>query len=245
MLADETARRRKMGRDEQDFKKGQGAATRSPDSFFRPTEVVERERNQREKHRGQTVSEQDRYAERFDFAEAPGMTIERNGDAAESGHGGAKLCDGGEYLRSVHQLDSLNIQLGSCRCSAMRFSSAVPTNVLGTELQCCCRDPLTGFFRDGYCRTGPEDVGLHTVCVKVTREFLDFSVLDGNDLVTPHPEWGFPGLEPGDKWCVCVTRWKDALEHDVAAPVVLEATHSSALEFVSLEQLQAHALKES
>ena len=122
------------------------------------------------------------------------------------------------------------------------FNSAVPTNVLGTELQSCCRDPLTGFFRDGYCRTGPGDVGLHTVCVKVTREFLDFSVLDGNDLVTPHPEWGFPGLEPGDKWCVCVTRWKDALEHDVAPPVVLEATHSSALEFVTLEQLQAHAL---
>jgi uncharacterized protein (DUF2237 family) len=82
------------------------------------------------------------------------------------------------------------------------------------------------------------------VCVKATREFLDFSVLDGNDLVTPHPEWGFPGLEPGDKWCVCVTRWKDAFEHDVAPPVILEATHSSALEFVSLEELQAHALKE-
>jgi uncharacterized protein len=125
----------------------------------------------------------------------------------------------------------------------MRFNSVVPTNVLGTELQSCCHDPLTGFFRDGFCRTGPEDVGLHTVCVKATREFLDFSVLDGNDLVTPHPEWGFPGLEPGDKWCVCVTRWKDALEHDVAPPVILESTHSSALEFVTLEQLQAHSLK--
>jgi uncharacterized protein (DUF2237 family) len=79
--------------------------------------------------------------------------------------------------------------------------------------------------------------------VKVTREFLDFSVLDGNDLVTPIPEWGFPGLEPGDKWCVCVTRWRDALERGVAAPVDLEATHSSALEFVSLEDLKAHALK--
>src|SRR6266480_5404265 len=82
----------------------------------------------------------------------------------------------------------------------------MPTNVLGTELKYCCRDPMTGFFRDGFCRTCPEDLGLHTVCVKVTREFLDFSVLDGNDLVTPHPEWGFSGLEPGDKWCVCVTR---------------------------------------
>jgi len=101
---------------------------------------------------------------------------------------------------------------------------------------------LTGFYRDGFCRTGPEDLGLHTVCVSVTREFLDFSVLDGNDLVTPHPEWGFPGLKPGDKWCVCVTRWKSALDHNRAAPVDLEATHASVLEFVTLEDLKAHAL---
>src|SRR6266536_453282 len=76
---------------------------------------------------------------------------------------------------------------------------------------------------NGLCRTGPEDIGLHTVCVKVTQEFLDYSVLDGNDLVTPHPEFGFPGLKPGDKWCVCVTRWKSALDHNRAAPVDLEA----------------------
>jgi uncharacterized protein len=119
----------------------------------------------------------------------------------------------------------------------------MPTNVLGTELKCCCRNPVTGFYRDGFCRTGPGDTGLHTVCVQVTREFLDFSVLDGNDLVTPHPEWDFAGLEPGDRWCVCVTRWKDALEHGVAAPVDLEATHSSALEFVILEDMQEHALR--
>src|SRR5438309_10469266 len=106
----------------------------------------------------------------------------------------------------------------------------MPTNVLGTELKCCCRDPVTGFFRDGFCRTGPEDLGLHTVWVKVTREFLDFSVLDGNDLVTPQPELGFPGLEPVHKWCVCVTRWKDALEHGVAAPGGLEASHPASLE---------------
>ena len=117
------------------------------------------------------------------------------------------------------------------------------TNVLGTALKCCCRDPLTGFYRDGYCRTSAEDVGQHTVCVQMTREFLDFSVLDGNDLVTPHPEWGFPGLEPGDRWCVCVTRWKAALESGRAGPVDLEACHSSALEFVTLEELRAHALK--
>jgi uncharacterized protein (DUF2237 family) len=119
----------------------------------------------------------------------------------------------------------------------------MPTNVLGTELKSCCRDPMTGFYRDGFCRTGPEDTGMHTVCIEVTRHFLDFSVLDGNDLVTPHPEWSFPGLQPGDRWCLCVTRWSDALKRGVAPPVDLEATHSSALEFVSLEDLKAHALK--
>src|SRR5436309_2727244 len=93
----------------------------------------------------------------------------------------------------------------------------MPTNVLGTELKCCCRDPMTGFYRDGFCRTGPGDVGLHTICVEVTEDFLDFSVLDGNDLITPRPEWGFPGLKPGDKWCVCVTRWKAALDGGRAA----------------------------
>lgn len=118
----------------------------------------------------------------------------------------------------------------------------MPTNVLGTELQSCCREPVTGFYRDGYCRTGPEDTGLHTVCVQATRDFLDYSVLQGNDLVTPHPEWQFPGLEPGDKWCVCVQRWKEALDRGVAPPVDLAATHSSALEFVSREELQAHTL---
>src|SRR5947208_7413832 len=97
----------------------------------------------------------------------------------------------------------------------------MPTNVLGTELKCCCRDPMTGFFHDGFCKTGPEDVGLHTVCVKVTRDSLDFSVLDGNDLVTPVPEWGFPGLKRGDKWCVCGTGWKSAIEPDRLAPVCL------------------------
>jgi uncharacterized protein (DUF2237 family) len=118
----------------------------------------------------------------------------------------------------------------------------MPTNVLGTELRCCCRDPLTGFYRDGFCRTGPEDIGLHTVCVRVDQDFLDFSVLDGNDLLTPHPEYGFPGLKPGDKWCVCVTRWKAAMERGRGAKIDLEATHSSALEFVSLEELKAHGI---
>src|SRR4051812_26502430 len=128
------------------------------------------------------------------------------------------------------------------RYHVLRFG--MPTNVLGTDLRCCCRDPLTGFYRDGYCRTGPEDVGLHTVCVEVTEEFLDYSILDGNDLVTPMPEWGFPGLKPGDRWCVCVTRWKAALDHGRAAPIDLEATHSSVLEFVDLEDLKAHSIQD-
>src|SRR5207247_9006883 len=99
---------------------------------------------------------------------------------------------------------------------------------------------MTGFYRDGFCRIGPEDIGQHTVCVKVTQEFLDFSVLDGNDLVTPRPEWSFPGLKPGNKWCVCVTRWKSALDHNRAAPVVLEATHTSTIDCVPAESHNAH-----
>ena len=118
----------------------------------------------------------------------------------------------------------------------------MPTNVLGGDLRCCCRDPLTGFYRDGYCRTGPGDVGLHTVCTQVTQEFLEFSRENGNDLITPHPEYDFPGLKPGDKWCVCVTRWQEALEAGMAPPVDLAATHSSAVEFVTLEELKRHEL---
>ena len=117
----------------------------------------------------------------------------------------------------------------------------MPTNVLGTELRCCCRDPLTGFYRDGYCRTGPEDVGLHTVCVEVTEEFLDYSVLDGNDLVTPMPEWGFPGLKPGDRWCVCVTRWKAALDHGRAAP----GRGRAAVDARNRKRLLAHQIQTS
>ena len=100
--------------------------------------------------------------------------------------------------------------------------------------------PLTGFYRDGFCRTGPGDVGLHTVCIEATEEFLEFSAEAGNDLSTPVPEYDFPGLEPGDRWCLCVTRWQEALEAGVAPRVVLEACHISALEFVSLEELQEH-----
>lgn len=115
-------------------------------------------------------------------------------------------------------------------------------NVLGTALETCSRSPLTGFTRNGKCETGPEDFGLHVLCAEVTAEFLAFSKARGNDLSTPHPDWHFPGLKPGDRWCLCVTRWKEALEAGVAPPVVLEATHPSTLEFVSLEDLQQHAV---
>ncbi len=118
-------------------------------------------------------------------------------------------------------------------------------NVLGTELQCCCDDPMTGFYRDGFCRTGAGDAGVHTVCVVMTEEFLRFSYERGNDLLTPHPEWEFPGLKPGDRWCLCVSRWVEAFEAGVAPQVRLEATHASALEWVSMEDLQAHAEKGS
>lgn len=116
-----------------------------------------------------------------------------------------------------------------------------PKNVLGTELATCGTQPMTGFFRDGCCRTGAGDVGLHLVCAEMSDEFLDFSRDAGNDLSTPVPEYGFPGLVSGDRWCLCVERWKEALEAGVAPRVHLEATHISALEFVSLEELREHA----
>ncbi len=118
---------------------------------------------------------------------------------------------------------------------------AMPKNVLGGELEVCSLSPTTGFFRDGCCRTGKDDVGLHLVCARMTDEFLTFSQEHGNDLSTPVPEWDFPGLQAGDQWCVCVERWKQAYEAGVVAPVVLAATHISTLEFVSLEELAEHA----
>jgi uncharacterized protein (DUF2237 family) len=116
-----------------------------------------------------------------------------------------------------------------------------PSNVHGEPLQPCCFAPMTGFYRDGYCRTGPGDHGLHTVCVEVSAEFLAFSRAQGNDLSTPRPEYEFPGLVPGDRWCLCVTRWKEALEAGVAPRVALASTHVSALEFVTREELEQHA----
>ena len=116
------------------------------------------------------------------------------------------------------------------------------SNVLGTELKSCSTNPLTGFYRDGCCNTGAEDVGLHTVCAQVTAEFLTFSQVQGNDLSTPRPEFEFPGLKPGDKWCVCVLRWVEALEAGVAPPIDLEASHISVLEFVTRADLEKYAL---
>jgi len=117
----------------------------------------------------------------------------------------------------------------------------ITKNVLGNELELCGTNPMTGFYRDGCCNTGPNDHGLHLVCVVLTDEFLAFSKSVGNDLSTPIPEFGFGGLKPGDRWCLCVTRWKDALEAGRAPQVVLAATHISALEFVTLDDLNAHA----
>ncbi|RPI01950.1 MAG: DUF2237 domain-containing protein [Zetaproteobacteria bacterium] len=117
-------------------------------------------------------------------------------------------------------------------------------NVLGGELKSCCTNPVTGFYRDGVCNTGPGDFGVHVICARVTREFLLFSKARGNDLMTPAPDLRFPGLKPGDRWCLCAMRWKDALDAGVAPPVILEATHISALEYVGLDDLKAHALTE-
>ena len=116
-------------------------------------------------------------------------------------------------------------------------------NVLGGALAPCSREPLTGFYRNGCCDTGVEDLGMHVVCAQMTEEFLEFTRAQGNDLSTPNPAAGFPGLGPGDRWCLCAGRWKEALKAGVAPPVVLEATHVNALDVVSLEELRRHALR--
>ncbi len=113
-------------------------------------------------------------------------------------------------------------------------------NVLGTKLELCCTSPMTGFYRDGFCTTGGQDMGMHVVCAQVTEEFLQYTKSQGNDLSTPAPHFGFPGLKPGDCWCLCAARWQEALEDGVAPPVVLEATHARALEACNLADLQKH-----
>jgi len=115
-------------------------------------------------------------------------------------------------------------------------------SVLGGPLAVCSNEPRTGFFRDGCCSTGPEDHGSHTVCTRVTAEFLAFSKKRGNDLSTPRPEFGFPGLRPGDSWCLCAARWKEAYDAGVAPKVFLAGTHEAALKIVPREALVAHAI---
>jgi uncharacterized protein (DUF2237 family) len=115
-------------------------------------------------------------------------------------------------------------------------------NVMGGKLETCCTSPMTGFYRDGCCNTGAGDMGAHVVCAQVDETFLSFSKSRGNDLSTPVPAFDFPGLKPGDRWCVCAPRWKEALDAGVAPPVMLSATHASALEYVSLDELKQHAL---
>ena len=117
-------------------------------------------------------------------------------------------------------------------------------NVLGGPLATCSLEPLTGFFRDGCCNTDEHDLGQHTVCAQMTAEFLNFSKARGNDLSTPRPEYGFEGLKPGDRWCLCAPRWKEALDVGKAPEVVLEATHEDVLELVTLEELLTHAVVE-
>jgi uncharacterized protein (DUF2237 family) len=117
----------------------------------------------------------------------------------------------------------------------------VARNVLGSELILCSHDPLTGYFRDGCCNTDASDRGSHVVCAVVTAEFLEYSKSRGNDLSTPRPEYRFPGLKDGDRWCLCALRWREALSEGIAPDVVLECTHEKALDFVSLDHLLAHA----
>lgn len=115
-------------------------------------------------------------------------------------------------------------------------------NVLGTPLEMCCSEPMTGFYRDGFCNTGAGDMGAHVVCAQMTDEFLTFSKARGNDLITPRPEYHFPGLKAGDCWCLCASRWQEALEAGAAPKVKLASTHAGALEFVALDDLQRYGL---
>ncbi len=125
----------------------------------------------------------------------------------------------------------------------LKDASRTAKNVLGTELIECCLAPITGFYRNGYCQTGPEDFGVHTVCIFATDEFLAFSKACGNDLSTPHPQFQFPGLKAGDRWCLCAARWLEAFEQGKAPGVFLESTHEKTLEIASLDKLKKHAVE--
>ncbi len=122
------------------------------------------------------------------------------------------------------------------------YSQTEQLNVLGERLESCCTDPMTGFYRTGCCEVGGDDVGVHAVCVVLTKDFLEYSKSVGNDLSTPMPEYGFAGLKPGDQWCLCAPRWHEAFEAGMAPQVKLASTHLAALEFCSLGDLRQHAL---
>lgn len=125
----------------------------------------------------------------------------------------------------------------------MRDTVTPEKNVLGTTLQSCCTDPMTGYFRDGMCRTRADDYGTHIVCAVMTKEFLTYTRSRGNDLSTPKPQWDFPGLQPGDKWCLCILRWLEAEKAGVAPKINLAATDEKALEYTSIELLQKYAIE--
>ena len=125
------------------------------------------------------------------------------------------------------------------------MSTEIKKNVLGGMLQSCCHSPKTGYFRDGYCRTDDTDFGSHVICAEVTAGFLEFSKSRGNDLTTPRPEYNFPGLSPGDRWCLCALRWREAWEEGLAPAVILEACDEAALRYITLEILKDFAIKPS
>ncbi|MEM7622685.1 MAG: DUF2237 domain-containing protein [Planctomycetota bacterium] len=125
----------------------------------------------------------------------------------------------------------------------MQTPDATEKNVLGGPLSLCSSSPRTGFFRDGCCRTGPDDLGSHTVCAVVDERFLTYTLSRGNDLSTPRPEWGFPGLKPGDRWCLCASRWLEAHNAGVAPPIVLSATHERALDVVPIDVLRSASIE--
>jgi uncharacterized protein (DUF2237 family) len=134
------------------------------------------------------------------------------------------------------------VAAGLAVASILHAGRVTERNVLGGQLEPCGTDPMTGFFRDGACRTGPQDIGSHTICAVVTREFLEHQQSIGNDLVTPLPEYGFPGLVPGDRWCVTAANWARAYNAAAAAPVVLASTHERVLSIVPLVALREHAV---
>jgi uncharacterized protein (DUF2237 family) len=120
-----------------------------------------------------------------------------------------------------------------------------PVNVLGGKLEACCYKPMTGFYRDGFCNTGPQDYGVHVVCAIMTDEFLNYSSSCGNDLITPNPRFNFPGLKAGDQWCLCAVRWKEAEAAGISCPVILESTHKNALQIIDLDTLKKYAVKKA